>query len=299
MPTETMHGIVPILLTPFTPGGAIDEESLRSVVDFNLNAGVHGVGIALASEVFKLSEKERDQVTSIVVDQVNGRVPVVMNTGAPGTELAIHYSQRAQQLGADALMVLPPSFMRATHGEVVAYYQAISAAVSIPIFMQDHPTTPVSAAAAKEVADSCEWVRYIKVESVPITAKIVEMKRALGDQLTIFGGAGGGYFIEELRRGSVGTMPFGSQPETFVKIWDLYQAGDDAGAMALFNRMLVPITRLWGQSEGIYYYVHKALLQHRGIIESATVRAPAPPVEAQTVKEAEALFEELYPEEFK
>ena len=296
---KNMHGVVPILVTPFTPNGVIDEESLRRVVEFNLKAGVHGVGIALASEVFKLSEAERDRVTSIVVDQVNGRAPVVMNTGAPGTELAIHYSRRAQELGADALMVLPPSFMPATHGEVVAYYQAISAAVSIPIFMQDHPTGPVSATIAKQVADSCEWVRYIKVESVPITAKIAEMKRALNDQLTIFGGAGGGYFVEELRRGSVGTMPFCSQPETFVKIWELYQAGDDARAMALFNRMLVPVTRLWGQSDGVYYYVHKTLLQHRGIIESATVRAPAPPVEAQTVKEAEALFEELYPKEVK
>jgi dihydrodipicolinate synthase/N-acetylneuraminate lyase len=295
MSTETMHGVIPILVTPFTPDGTIDVESLRSVVEFNLNAGVHGLGIALASEVFKLSEAERDQVASIVVDQVNGRVPVVMNTGAPGTDLSILYSRRAQELGADALMVLPPSLMPATHGEVVAFYQAISAAVSIPIFMQDHPTASVSAAAAQEVADSCEWVRHIKVESEPITAKIVEMKRALGDRLTIFGGAGGGYFIEELRRGSVGTMPFCSQPETFVQIWDLYQAGDEAGAMTLFNRMLVPVARVVGQSNGIFYYVHKTLLRHRGIIESATVRAPAPPVEAQTAKEVEALFEQLYP----
>ena len=89
---KNMHGVVPILVTPFTPNGVIDEESLRRVVEFNLKAGVHGVGIALASEVFKLSEAERDRVTSIVVDQVNGRAPVVMNTGAPGTELAIHLS---------------------------------------------------------------------------------------------------------------------------------------------------------------------------------------------------------------
>jgi 4-hydroxy-tetrahydrodipicolinate synthase len=295
MSTETMHGVVPIVVTPFTPDGAIDVESLRSVVEFNLDAGVHGIGIALASEVFKLAEAERDEVTSIVVDQVNGRVPVVMNTGAPGTDLSILYSRRAQELGADALMILPPSFMPATHGEVVAFYQAVSSAVSIPIFMQDHPTAPVSAAAAREVADSCEWVRYIKVESEPITAKIVEMNAALGDRLTIFGGAGGGYFIEELRRGSVGTMPFCSQPEIFVQIWDLYQAGDEAEAMALFNRMLVPVARAVGQSNGIFYYVHKTLLHHRGIIESATVRAPAPPVEAQTAKEVQALFEQLYP----
>ncbi|MEZ4674798.1 MAG: dihydrodipicolinate synthase family protein [Caldilineaceae bacterium] len=53
-------------------------------------------------------------MTTIVVDQVNGRVPVVINTGAPGTDLAVLYSRRAEELGADALMILPPSFMPAT-----------------------------------------------------------------------------------------------------------------------------------------------------------------------------------------
>jgi len=75
MPTTTMRGVYPILLTPFDEESRIDEESLRRLIEFNVRAGVHGLGVALGSEVYKLSEAERVQVTRIVVDQVKGRVP--------------------------------------------------------------------------------------------------------------------------------------------------------------------------------------------------------------------------------
>ncbi|MEZ4617969.1 MAG: dihydrodipicolinate synthase family protein [Caldilineaceae bacterium] len=252
--------------------------------------------MALGSEIFKLSEAERDQVTTIVVDQVNGRVPVVINTGAPGTDLAVLYSRRAEELGADALMILPPSFMPATGSEVVDYFRTISNAVNIPIFLQDTATATIPAGLARQLAEECEWVQYIKVESAPITAKVAAMAEAAGDVLTIFGGAGGGYFIEEMRRGSVGTMPFCSQPEAFVAIWDLCQAGDEKAAFARFYRELVPISRISGQSTGLFYAVHKQLLVHRGIIRTATVRSPAPPVDPLIQQELAALLDELYPQ---
>lgn len=106
MKTATMCGVFPILVTPFDENRRVDEESLRRLIEFNLDAGVHGLGVVLGSEIFKLSEAERDQVTRLVVDQVRGRVPVI-NTGAPGTDLALFYSRRAEELGADALMILP------------------------------------------------------------------------------------------------------------------------------------------------------------------------------------------------
>jgi 4-hydroxy-tetrahydrodipicolinate synthase len=192
-------------------------------------------------------------------------------------------------------MILPPSFMPASDAEMMAYYQAISKAVSIPIFLQDVPHAAIGPGLARRIAETCEQVRYIKVESLPITAKITAMKAEAGDLLTIFGGAGGGYFVEELRRGSVGTMPFCSQPEAFVKIWNLYEAGDECTAMEVFNRLLVPIARVAGQGAGIFYHVHKELLRHRGIIDSATVRGPAPAIEPQTQHELAAILDELYP----
>ncbi|MEZ4868607.1 MAG: dihydrodipicolinate synthase family protein [Caldilineaceae bacterium] len=296
MPTETMRGVYPILITPFDEQSRIDEESLRRLIDFNLAAGVHGLGVALGSEIFKLSEGERDQVIHIVVDEVRGRVPVVINTGAPGTDLAVFYSRRAEELGADALMILPPSFMPAGPAEVLDYYRTISNAVHIPIFLQDVPTATIPAGLARQLAEECEWVQYIKVESVPITAKVAAMVESAGDQLTVFGGAGGGYFIEEMRRGSVGTMPFCTQPEAFVEIWDLCQAGDERAARAVFDRYLMPISRIAAQGVGLFYAVHKELLRHRGVIRNAKVRSPAPAMDELSQRELQQLLEELYPQ---
>jgi len=295
MQTKTMRGVFPILITPFDEAGRIDEASLRRLVDFDIAAGVHGLGVALGSEIFKLSEAERDHVTRIVVDQVRGRVPVVINTGAPGTDLAVFYSQAAEQNGADALMILPPSFMPASGPEVLDYFRTINAAVKIPIFLQDTPTAPIAAGLARQLADECEWIRYIKVESIPITAKVAEMVAKAEDRLIVFGGAGGGYFIEEMRRGSVGTMPFCSQPEAFVEVWNLCQAGDERTARTVFDRTIAPINRIAAQSPGIFYHVHKELLRHRGIIHTAKVRSPAPPVDALTQRELNELLAEIYP----
>jgi dihydrodipicolinate synthase/N-acetylneuraminate lyase len=295
MQASTMRGVFPILVTPFDERSLVDEESLRSLVEFNLAAGVHGLGVALGSEIFKLSEPEREQVTRIVVGQVRGRVPVVINSGANGTDLAVYYSKLAQEHGADALMVIPPSFMPAGPGEVREYYRAISDAVTIPIFIQDVPIAPVSAGLARQIAEESEHVRYIKVETPPVASKVADMVAGAGEQLVIFGGAGGGYFIEELRRGSQGTMPFCTQPEAFVEVWDLYQRGDERAARAVFDRTIAPINRIAAQGAGLFYQVHKELLRQRGLIRSAKVRAPSPPIDALTLRELQEVIEELYP----
>ncbi len=295
MQERTMRGIFPILCTPFFEDGQIDEASLRRVVDFNIQAGVHGLGIALASEVFKLTEAERERVTRIVVEQAGGRVPVVVNTGAAGTDLAVHYSRAAHANGADALMVMPPNFMGASNEEIVDYFKAISDAVPLPIFIQDTQMVPVSTGLARQLADTCEWVQYIKVESQPVTAKVAAMHDEMGDRLVIFGGAGGGYFIEEMRRGSVGTMPFCTQPEAFVEIWNRCQAGDEAGAREVFNRYLLPVARLSGQGAGLYFGIHKEILRQRGVFTTSKVRSPSSALDPYTAAELKAIVDELYP----
>ena len=196
MPDQTIRGVVPILVTPFDERGRIDEDSLRSLIDFNIAAGVHGLGVALGSEIFKFNEAERDLLTRAVVKHVNGRVPVVINTGASGTDLALQYSRAAEAAGADALMVIPPFFMPASGAEIAHYYRTIDAGVGIPIILQDIPQAPVPPGLALRLADECRNVKYVKVETLPITTKVAEMSAAAGQRLIIFGGAGGSYFIE-------------------------------------------------------------------------------------------------------
>jgi 4-hydroxy-tetrahydrodipicolinate synthase len=295
MQPPKLQGVIPILVTPFDETGGIDEDSLASLIEFNIAAGVHGLGVAIGSEMFKFNETERALVTDRVIEAVRRRVPVVINTGASGTDLAVYYSRLAEDAGADALMIIPPAFMPAGPAEVLDYYRAISAAVGIPIVLQDTPAAPIHPSLARRIAEECEHVLYIKVETLPVVAKVDDMVRAAADKLTVLGGAGGTYFIEELRRGSQGTMPFCSQPAAFVAVWDLWQKGDESGARAVFDGQIMPVNRLASQGGDIFYHVHKHLLVRQGIIRSATVRGPTVAIDDITRREIEALVGELHP----
>lgn len=268
-------GIVPILVTPFDEDGRLDTESLARLVDFNIECGVHGLGIAIGSELYKLTDEERDTVIATVVKAARGRTPVVVNTGAGGTEIAVRYTRRAAALGADVAMVIPPFFMPVGQEEVVEYYREVSAAASIPLFMQDVPQAPIPPALALRIASECENVKFIKVETLPVVLKVAAMVSAAGDRLTVFGGASGSYFIEEMRRGCLGTMPYCSQPSVFVDIWNRFQAGDEDGAQDAFERFILPVNRVAAEGLDTAYHVHKQLLVNLGIIRSASVRSPA------------------------
>jgi 4-hydroxy-tetrahydrodipicolinate synthase len=256
---------------------------------------VHGLGVALGSEIFKFNEAERAQITAATVKAVNRRVPVIINSGAAGTDLAVFYSRAAEAAGADALMVIPPSFMPVSSEEIFDYYRAIDAAVGIPIILQDVPQGPISPGLALRIADACKNVRYIKVETQPVTGKVQAMADAVGERLTIFGGAGGSYFIEELRRGAHGTMPFCSQPADFVAVWDAFQRGDEAAARQRFDATIMAVNRLGNQGGDIFYAIHKQLLVRRGIIRNAFVRSPTTAVDPITQREIDELLATIVP----
>src|SRR5205823_10255753 len=106
------------------------------------------------SEILKLTEAERAQVISVVVDQARGRVPIVVNTGAQANLTAALYSRQAEDLGAAAVMCLPPSPVSAT--EARSYFKAISDAVTIPVLVQDTMMTPFSAGLTRQIAEVSE-----------------------------------------------------------------------------------------------------------------------------------------------
>ncbi|MFP6652887.1 MAG: adenylate/guanylate cyclase domain-containing protein [Dehalococcoidia bacterium] len=141
---------------------------------------------------------------------------------------------------------------------------------------------PLAAQIAKESEKAC----HAKVEVAPTARRVAEANRLGGDDLIIFGGAGGNFFIEELRRGAVGTMPFACVPEMFRKVWDLYQDGKEAEAIQEFDRF-VPLLKTLGQGMG------KEVLRLRGVFKTVNVRHPASPPDDRTFNEMRTIVERL------
>lgn len=285
MSQQPMRGMFPVLVTPFDEQDRIDEDSLRSVVEYNINAGVHGVVIAFATEIMKLTETERLQVAQVVVDQARGRVPVVVNTGAVSTVATVQYSQQTEDLGVTAVMCTPPA-ADVPADEKKAYFKVISDAISVPIFVQEAGTS-LGGALLRQIAEESERVRYAKVENAPPAQKVYEAVQHGGDLVTVFGGASGSYLIEELRRGSQGTMPWPSRPHAFVQVWDHWQSGDETAAREVWEREIAPILRVGG-------LVHKEILYRAGVIKSPRWRSPRPaPLDDMAQRELAEVCERL------
>lgn len=284
MPLPGIHGVIPILITPFDDQGAIDNESLERLVDFVIDGGVHAIGIALGSEIYKFTEAEREQVITSVIRYVKDRVPVIVNTGGPATDLATLYSRQAQNWGAQAVMCTPPG-AGFSSAEVIEYFQAISDAVDVTVIIQDTNTTPVPAPLIRAICEQAEHVSYAKVESSPQPSRVFDAVQAGSEHVSIIGGAAGQFFIEELRRGAVGTMPWPSLPAQFVRVWDLWQAGNRAAAKAAFERDVAPVLRVPAFSLGGGHRIHKELLRRQGVIKTAFVRRPAEDLDPITMEE--------------
>ncbi len=295
MPDRSMQGVYPILSAPINEKGQLVVEDLERQVEWIIGKGVHGVGIAVATEIYKFTEEERDLILSTVVRVNDGRVKVVMNTGAESTDVAIFFSKRAEELGADALMIRPTSFIPVPTSENVEYFVKIAESVSLPIFLQDQGTAVVPPAMAVQCAKRHENLCYIKVETPPTVPRMGEtQKLAAGTGLVLFGGAGGAFAVEEFRRGSVGTMPGSTLPDMFVRVWDHFQAGDEDAAEAEMRRH-TPLIQVLAQGQGLAGWIYKHIMVRRGVFSPGSdfARHPAVKPDAQHYREIDRILEEL------
>ena len=161
--------------------------------------------------------------------------------------------------------------------------------------LQDVPQAQIPPGLALKIANACRNVSCIKVETLPVTSKVSAMAELAGNRLTIFGGAFGSYFIEEMRRGALGTMPFCSQPADFVAVWNAFRAGDEKLARQRFDSAIMAINRLGAQGGDFFYTLHKQLLVRLGVIRTALVRSPTTAIDPITAREIAELLAQAVP----
>ncbi len=135
-----LKGIIVPILTPMNEDESINEKELRSQVNRQIENGIHGIfPFGTNGEGYILSETEKEQVLSIVIDEVKGRVPVYAGTGCISTRDTIRQSLMGRSLGADVLSVITPSFAAASQNELYEHYTAVAKAVDMPIVLYNIP----------------------------------------------------------------------------------------------------------------------------------------------------------------
>lgn len=279
---DLLTGVAPVVPTIFHDDEGLDLPGLRRVIDYLVDSEVDAVcALANFSEQFALTDAERDAVAATVLEQVDGRVPVIMTTSHFSARVCAARSRAAQDAGAAMVMVMPPFFgatLAVPRAAVLEFFEVVAAAIDIPIMVQDAPisTTPLPVDLLVELVEQVPQVRAAKIE-VPFAA---EKLRALRDRFAVpFDGEESVTLIPDLDAGAVGTMCSAMVPAELGQIVRSYRGGDRDAAVEAWEALL-PLIHFENRQCGLR--AQKVLLAEGGIIGSERTRAPLAPVSPQT-----------------
>lgn len=147
-----IKGVISPITTPMNADESINFEELRIQIDRLIDNGIHGIFVfGTNGEGYILSEDEKIEVMKVAVDQVAGRVPVYAGTGLISTRDTIRLSQKAQEIGVDALSIITPSFAAASQDELYSHYKSVSESVDLPIILYNIPARTGNALAPATV----------------------------------------------------------------------------------------------------------------------------------------------------
>src|SRR4051812_49136261 len=237
---KPIRGILPALCTTFDTDGALDLDGQREAVRFVLASGANGiVCFGLAGEVNKLTAEERKRLSSVIIEEVDGRVPVLVGIGAEALYTAKDLAKFAESAGADGVVVPPPITSHCDESGLAPYFSAIADSTSLPMTIQDAPAylgMKLSTAGIRSLAEAHPNIRYVKIESGPEeTARWVA---ELSPAVEVLTGNAGMFLIDDIQLGVVGNVPGTELTDVLVSIYRDEMEGRGQAARRNFNRLL-------------------------------------------------------------
>jgi 4-hydroxy-tetrahydrodipicolinate synthase len=129
-----IQGLYTALITPFDEKTNIDEDGLRALIQYQIQARVDGiVALGTTGEAPTLDNRERDVIIKIAIEEARGKIPIMVGCGTYATKTTIAYAKRAEELGASGLLIVVPYYNKPTQEGVFQHFKALSSEVSIPI----------------------------------------------------------------------------------------------------------------------------------------------------------------------
>lgn len=160
-----LKGVYPAMATPLTPEEKIDQASLKKLVHYLIDGGIHGI-VALGStgEFPAMNESMRQQVMETTLAEVNGKVPVLIGCGEPGTQRTVEQVKIAGQTKAAAVLVAVPYYFNMDQPAVIRHYQTVADASSLPVVIYNFPQMTKVAFTADTVAKLAEHPNIIGIK---------------------------------------------------------------------------------------------------------------------------------------
>ena len=284
-------GVMPAVTTKFTDADELDLKMFEVNIKAQLEAGVHGIVLGgTLGEASTLLDEEKRMLTTTTVDIVKGKVPVLINVAEQTTKAAIQAAHKAEEDGAQGLMMLPPMRYKSGDRETVEYFKAVANNTSLPIMIYNNPVDykiEVSLDMFEELL-KCNNIEAVK-ESTRDTTNITRIKNRFGDRLKIMTGVDT-IALESLLLGADGWVAglVCAFPAETVAIYELQKAGRIKEALEIY-RWFMPLLEL---------DINAKLVQNIKLAEVATgigtdnVRAPRLPLIGDERKHVLKVIEE-------
>lgn len=293
-----LQGVLPVLHTPFTDSGQIDRETLQREIEWAFQTGADGVVVAMVSEILRLGYHGRKQLAELVCESADDQGFTVISVGAESTVEAIEFARHAEQLGATAVMAIPPVATSLSARASCDYFSAIAASISIPLVVQDasgYVGAAIDLSVYLELLEKFGSDRiFFKPEASPLGPNLSKLRDATGGDARIFEGSGGINLVDCYRRGIMGTMPGTDLLDGIVALWQALAAGCDDRIYQLSLPIcgLVAL-QLQAGLDG-FLAIEKYLLKKRGIFPNTLqIQPTAWQIDQETQAEVDRLFARL------
>lgn len=290
------QGVIPILATPFHDDESIDFQSWARLLQFMADLEVDGVTIlGVLGESNRLNDHEREALVRTAVAAVGGRFPIIVGTSHAGSAGARYLSGMAQDLGADAVMVMTGREAVPNDDRIVETYQRIADGLRIPIVLQDHPASSdvhLSVALILRLVRDVPAIQCIKEEAVPTAAKIRQLREGMGEHaLPILSGLGALYAPFDLAAGSAGFNTGFAFPEVLMAMVAAARADDWQRVHEIYARFAALV--VFEQQPGVAF--RKEILRRRGLLSSSRARHPGAAISAPAARQLDDLLARTLP----
>ena len=240
------EGVMPAITTQFSKNYQLDINAYKTNLGAQLSAGVHGIILGgTLGEASTITTAERSLLLKTTIEQVEDKIPVIMNIAEQATADAVHLAQQAEEEGASGLMLLPPMRYKATDFETITYFSSVSESTSLPIMIYNNPID-YKIEVTLEMFEQLSKYKNINAvkESTRDTTNITRMINRFGDRFKILCGVDT-IAIECLMMGATGWVAglVDAFPEETVAIYTYCKLGQWEKARKVF-RWFLPLLEL-------------------------------------------------------
>lgn len=185
-----IKGSMVALVTPFTEDGSVDFKRVRELVEWHVQEGTDAILVlGTTAETPTLTTEEEDEIVRIAIEQVAGRIPVVVGSGSNNTAKAVETSLKYEKMGADALLVISPYYNKANKQGMIQHFLTVADAVNTPIILYNVPARTGISISYEVLEAVCKHKNIVGIKEASGDMSLVsKFSKLIDDNFTIYSG---------------------------------------------------------------------------------------------------------------